>query len=195
MDYTVHGILQARILEWVAFLFSRDPGIKPRSPTLQADSLPSEPQGKPSKRLRFSLWVRKIPWRRKWQPTPGFLPGKSHGQRSLAGYSPWVTKSPGGHNWAHMHIKTLWERHSSRMKKVFAKHKSSIKIHSLAYNKEFQGLPWQSSGYDSALPLHGAQVQSLVGELESLMLPGVAKRTKFQISKKKGKKGGGGEVC
>ena len=33
-------------------------------------------------------WVRKIPWRRKWQPTPVFLPGESHGQRSLAGYSP-----------------------------------------------------------------------------------------------------------
>ena len=32
--------------------------------------------------------VGKIPWSRKWQPTPGFLPGKSHGQRSLAGYSP-----------------------------------------------------------------------------------------------------------
>ena len=50
MDYTVHGILQARILEWVAFLFSRDlpnPGIEPRSPTLWADSLPAETQGKP----------------------------------------------------------------------------------------------------------------------------------------------------
>ena len=34
-------------------------------------------------------WVRKIPWRRKWQPIPVFLPGKSNGQRSLAGYSPW----------------------------------------------------------------------------------------------------------
>ena len=33
-------------------------------------------------------WVRKIPWRRKWQPTPVFLLGKSHGERSLAGYSP-----------------------------------------------------------------------------------------------------------
>ena len=31
----------------------------------------------------------KIPWRRAWQPTPVFLPGESHGQRSLAGYSPW----------------------------------------------------------------------------------------------------------
>ena len=41
------------------------------------------------KRLGFNLWVRKIPWRRKWQPTPVSLPGKSHGQRSLAGHSPW----------------------------------------------------------------------------------------------------------
>ena len=37
---------------------------------------------------RFDPWVRKILWRRKWQPTPVFLPGKSHGW-SLAGYSPW----------------------------------------------------------------------------------------------------------
>ena len=37
---------------------------------------------------RFNPWVRKISWRRKWQPTPVDLPGKSHGQRSLVGYSP-----------------------------------------------------------------------------------------------------------
>ena len=42
---------------------------------------------------RLNSWVRKIPWRRKWQPTPVFLPGKSQGQRSLAGYSPWGHKS------------------------------------------------------------------------------------------------------
>ena len=36
----------------------------------------------------FNPWVRKIPWRRRWQPTPLFLPGKFHGQRSLEGYSP-----------------------------------------------------------------------------------------------------------
>ena len=35
----------------------------------------------------FNPWVGKIPWRRKWQPTPVFLPGESHGQRSLVGYS------------------------------------------------------------------------------------------------------------
>ena len=50
MEYSVHGILQARILKWVAFPFSRkssQPRIEPRSPTLEADSLPAEPQGKP----------------------------------------------------------------------------------------------------------------------------------------------------
>ena len=43
-------------------------------------------------RHEFDPWVRKIPWRRKWQPTPAFLPGKSLGQRSLVGYSPWGHK-------------------------------------------------------------------------------------------------------
>ena len=41
---------------------------------------------------RFSPWVWKIPWRRKQQSTPVFLPGESHGQRSLVGYSPWGHK-------------------------------------------------------------------------------------------------------
>ena len=40
-------------------------------------------------RPEFDLWVRNIPWRRKWQPTPVFLPGKFHGWRSLVGCSPW----------------------------------------------------------------------------------------------------------
>ena len=43
-------------------------------------------------RWGFYPWIRKIPWRRKWQLTPVFLPGKSQGQRSLAGYSPWGCK-------------------------------------------------------------------------------------------------------
>ena len=44
------------------------------------------------RRHLFDTWVGKIPWRRKWQPTPVFLPGKSHGQKSLAGYSLWGCK-------------------------------------------------------------------------------------------------------
>ena len=48
MDYTVHGFLQAIILEWVASPGDLpNPGIEPRSPALQADSLPAEPQGSP----------------------------------------------------------------------------------------------------------------------------------------------------
>ena len=80
-------------------------GIEPRSPALQADSLPAElsegflgdSDGKASSACKcgrpgFNPWVRKIPWRRKWQPTPVFLPGKFHGQRSLVGYNPWSRK-------------------------------------------------------------------------------------------------------
>ena len=42
--------------------------------------------------IRFNPWGRKIPWSRKWQPAPVFLPGKFHGQRTLVGYSPWGHK-------------------------------------------------------------------------------------------------------
>ena len=50
------------------------------------------------RRRGFDPWVGKIPWRRKLQPTPIFLPGKSR-QNSLVGYSPWGSRV--GHNWAH----------------------------------------------------------------------------------------------
>ena len=65
-------------------------------------AFPSDASGKePSyqcrrhKRHGFDPWVRKIPWRRTWQLTPVFLPGESHGQRSLVGYSPWDHKESG----------------------------------------------------------------------------------------------------
>ena len=45
----------------------------------------------------------KTPWRRKWQPTSVFLPGKSHGQRSLAGYNPWGLKESDRTERAHVH--------------------------------------------------------------------------------------------
>ena len=57
-----------------------------------SEELSRWPSGKESscqcRRYRFNPWVRKVPWRRKWQTTPVFLHGKSHGQRSLEGYSP-----------------------------------------------------------------------------------------------------------
>ena len=42
----------------------------------------------PACQCKFNPWIEKMPWRKKWQPTPVFLPGESHGQRSLVGYSP-----------------------------------------------------------------------------------------------------------
>ena len=46
-------------------------------------------------RDRFDPWVGKIPWSRKWQPTPVYLPGESHGLRSLLGCIPWGHKKLG----------------------------------------------------------------------------------------------------
>ena len=66
------------------------------------------------RRCGFDPWVRKITWRRKWQPDPVFLPGKSHGQRSLVGYSPWgrkevdMTEHP-PHTHTHTHAHNLKE--------------------------------------------------------------------------------------
>ena len=55
------------------------------------------------RRPRFEPWVGKIPWRRKWPSTLGLLPGKSHGQRSLVGYSPWGRKESDTTERLHFH--------------------------------------------------------------------------------------------
>ena len=60
-------------------------------------------QSRRHKRCRFEPWVGKIPWGSKRQPTPLFLPGKFHGQRSLVGHSLWSQKV--GHDWARTHAK------------------------------------------------------------------------------------------
>ena len=80
--------LKSFLLAFVFFLFFYSylylplgfPGVaNGREPTCQC---------RRHKRHRFDPWVRKVPWRRAWQPTPVFLPGESHGQRSLVSYSP-----------------------------------------------------------------------------------------------------------
>ena len=71
------GILQARILEWVTMPSSKgssQPRSKSRSPTLQADSLPTEPPGKQT--WEFGVYFPYRCWRREWQSTPVFLPGR-----------------------------------------------------------------------------------------------------------------------
>ena len=69
------------------------------------------------RRYAFGPWVGKIPWRREWQPTPVFLPGESHGQRSLAGYCPWVRKE------------SDMTEHSGAQRKVESMKYENIKIH------------------------------------------------------------------
>ena len=65
----------SQVAQWV-----KDPPAVQETEEMQADACRIDPR------------VRKIPWRRKWQPTPLFLPGESHGQRNLEGYSPWSCK-------------------------------------------------------------------------------------------------------
>ena len=66
-------------LIWAILLLGLPSGTGGKEPTCQC---------RRCKRHRFDPWIRKIPWRRAWQPTPVFLPGESHGQRSLSGYGP-----------------------------------------------------------------------------------------------------------
>ena len=70
----------------------------------------------------FSCWVGKILWRRKWQPTPIFLPGKFHGQRRLASYSTWGSKESDMTKWlTHTHIHTQCSiSHKKERKMLFA---------------------------------------------------------------------------
>ena len=71
-------------------------------------SFPGGSNGKEStcqcRRPRFDPWVGKILWRRKWLSTPVLLPGKSHGQRSLVGYSPWGRKESDTTEQLHFHL-------------------------------------------------------------------------------------------
>ena len=68
--------------------------------------LVKNPPANAHKRPEFNPWVKKIPWRRKWQLTPVFLPGKFHKQRSMEGYSPWGRKESDTTEYAHTHTHT-----------------------------------------------------------------------------------------
>ena len=70
------------------------------------------------RRPGFDPWVGKIPWRRKRQPTPVFLPGKSHGQRSLVGYCPWGRKESDTTEWLHFTSCRKGNRHCSYYLKI-----------------------------------------------------------------------------
>ena len=65
------------------------------------------PQCRRNRSRGFDPWVRKIPWRRKWPPTPVFLPEKSHGQKSLESYSPWGRKESDTTEWLSTYFNNL----------------------------------------------------------------------------------------
>ena len=60
--------------------------------SLEVQTVKNLPAMQEMQRGWFNPWVGKTPWRRAWQPTPVFLPGESHKQRNLVGYSPWGPK-------------------------------------------------------------------------------------------------------
>ena len=86
------------LLKWLSGKDLINPGILVNENMLIGNRTSQVAQNPPAcqrrrlKKWEFDPWVRKIPWSRKWQPNPILLPGKSHGQRSLAGYSPWGRK-------------------------------------------------------------------------------------------------------
>ena len=115
MNCSMSGLLvHHQLLEFTQTHIHRvGDAIQPSHPLLS----PSPPAPNPSQhqslfqwvnsRPGFNPWVGKIPWRRKWQSTPVLLPGKSHGQRSLVGYSPWGCKELDKTEQLHIHVSCL----------------------------------------------------------------------------------------
>jgi len=73
---------------------------------------------------KFDPRVRKIPWRRKWLPTPVFLPGEFHGQRSLADFSPWDRKEADTTEQLSTHIHTILQTEKKKILKLFSRYKN-----------------------------------------------------------------------
>ena len=84
-------------------------------PRVGHDSATSLTQYRRCRRCGFDPWVRKILWRRAWQFTPVFLPGKFHGQRSLIGYTPWGRKE--SDTTEQLHLKGMSKCHKEELLK------------------------------------------------------------------------------
>ena len=98
------------------------------------------------KRHEFDPWIGKITYSREWQPTPIFLPGKFHGQRSLMSYSSWVLKEET--NWATEHTHTHTHTHTRETKELTAQCFTLKKQTSPSYkegNKIFIRILWAVS--------------------------------------------------
>ena len=100
-------------------------------------------------KCRFDSWLGKIHWRRAWQPTPVFLPGEFHGQRSLAGYSLWGHRV--GHNWSNL---AQWEW--QRLRRIFLRISKGGGRQTVKYNaaaaKSLQSCPTLCDPIDGSPP-------------------------------------------
>ena len=95
------------------------------------------------KRCRFDPWVGNIPWRRKWQPSPLFLPGKSHGQRSLVVYSLWCGKRV-RHDLATKQQYWFYSNIPEKKKLVLFKYSRKLKItHHYIWSSLYWYLSWE----------------------------------------------------
>ena len=111
-SWTFFRLIDGEVIRWYFWSHDHQPSGFNRSVVFKGfpgGTSAKEPtcQCRRCKRWGFDPWVRKSPWWRIWQPTPLFLPGKSHQQRSLAGYNPWggkesdTTEHP--HTYTHIH--------------------------------------------------------------------------------------------
>ena len=158
--------------------------------------------------MGMSVMVRAnhIHRRRKWQPTPVLLPGNSRGWRSLVGCSPWGCEESDSTERLHFHFSlscigegngnllqcshlenprdggawwtAIYGVSQSRTQLKRLSSSSSNRIHLFKKHSSL-GLPWQSSGSDSALPMQGEWIQSLVRELSFHMPCSTAKKKKL----------------
>ena len=87
-------------------------------PSFGASQVVLEEKNLPHKRCQFYPGAGKIPWKRAWPPTPIFLPGESHGQRSLVGYIPWRHKRV-RHDWALLDPTHYWRLRTSEQYDLF----------------------------------------------------------------------------
>ena len=119
----------------------------------------------PYRGLGFDSWVRKIPWRRKWQPTQVFLPGQSHGQRSLVGYIPRGRKELDmTEQLTHIHSKFIWfgnvlllmERSLGQKSRYFGK---------LGRREQGDGAWWAAGGVCHSKPAHSPPKQREKGRI------------------------------
>ena len=102
---TIHSLQSRHVMSWNINYVTLDLS---NGFLLPSNKITSNTPCLQCRRPGFNLWVGKSSWRRKWQPTPVFLPGKSHGQRSLMSYSSWGRKESDTTEWLHFQFQCMF---------------------------------------------------------------------------------------